>query len=218
MRLYMVLIALAFIIAVFGSDATQVNEVSEVNEDAIVNILGQQGYKIAPFTLQGSLKTGGDVVSFNGTLQEIDAQARRIKRDFTWEDFHSEKPTEADTIQPRWRPVENKTLCHVQHLKSGPKSALEAAQMWLMNYSFWFQVSAQTCERVWCELGGDLWLCNDNLGWSEFYSVEMKNLTDSILSNEDCADRDDPNKMQGQVFQLERNYNVLFNGNDGLCS
>lgn len=102
----------------------------------------------------------------------------------------------------------------MQGLPSGDTSALEAAKEWLDQLHFGITASAQTCQRIWCDKGAALWLCNDNLSWKEENSVDLAGLANLILEKESCRDSDNPNKVQGQAFAMQYNYNVLFAGKE----
>ncbi|KAK7757471.1 hypothetical protein SLS62_000486 [Diatrype stigma] len=186
---------------------------SDVNEESASDLLEHLGYQVEPLTLRGSVEAGGDIMSFDGTAQEIEAQIRHVKRDFSWKDFHSDRPAREESILSQ-RYMKTQTLCHVQGLPSGDKTALEAAKEWLHQLNYGITADAQTCRRIWCDQGAALWLCNDNLVWKEENSVDLEGLVNLILEEESCKDSDNPNKVQGQTFALDYNYNVLFAGKE----
>lgn len=44
--------------------------------------------------------------------------------------------------------------------------------------------------------------------------MDLAGLVNLILEEESCKDSDNPNKVQGQVFAIDYNYNVLFAGKE----
>ncbi|KAI0383419.1 hypothetical protein F5Y04DRAFT_279124 [Hypomontagnella monticulosa] len=161
------------------------------------------GRTVAPFVIRGIIDSSGIEKTFNGTIQEIDAQIRSLNPDFSWERF---QPSAQGT-----RSVSTQFKRQKLNLPPAPRKGIESTRDWLNNLASSLSVSAQQCTKFSCTGNTALWFCNDNLGWIGRNSIVLATHVDSILNEPGCTTSGNNDLIQGQSFDLD-NYNIIING------
>ncbi|KAI1466266.1 uncharacterized protein F4812DRAFT_436578 [Daldinia caldariorum] len=162
------------------------------------------GLAVAPLRIRRVVDSDAAEKTFNGTIQEIDIQIRRLNPDFSW--GHSQLATRR---QHKKRRTE-KVLCHVQNLPPASRAAVEKNRDWLSSLATELSVDAQRCTKFSCIENAAVWFCNDNLQWIQQNSITIADHIDSILAKSDCATSGNDNFIQGQAFDGS-SYNIIVN-------
>ncbi|KAI0137615.1 hypothetical protein F4776DRAFT_663628 [Hypoxylon sp. NC0597] len=114
------------------------------------DVLLPEPYTAIPFSMNGAIETGGEVMTFNGTVTDIFKQIQSIKPDFKWDDF---QPVARDHI-----------LCNVPHSEPSLRMAFLWGHDYLKTLNQPCEVAGgpHKCAKLWCDSGSSIWLCNGN--------------------------------------------------------
>ncbi|KAI2626092.1 hypothetical protein GGS26DRAFT_592871 [Hypomontagnella submonticulosa] len=166
-----------------------------------VSVVLPDGYTAVPFSMEGAIEPGGDVMTFTGTVTDILAQIQSIRPDFTWEDF---EPTD-------------KILCSIPGQEGGARAVL------LQGYDFLKAINQpcevapgpRKCAMLFCRghpyISSSIWMCNDNTTPISRSCGEMADYVLDILDYEDCIVDDRKLLYQGQEFDTD-NFNIIVEG------
>ncbi|KAI2465296.1 hypothetical protein F4781DRAFT_410017 [Annulohypoxylon bovei var. microspora] len=174
------------------------------------------GYTAVPLSMKGSIEPGGEVMTFNGTVNDIMSQIQTIKHDFKWDDFH---PT---TSFPR-RHVSKRTkshiICKIPHSFAGSRVNLLYGYDYLKNIHQPCEVSGgpSKCAMLWCLTGTSIWMCNDNTDTITRDCGDMASYVLDIIGDVDCITQWSGGGalIQGQEFDTD-GFNIIAGG--GGCS
>lgn len=79
------------------------------------------GYTLVPLSMKGSIEPGGEVMTFNGTVNDIMSQIQAIKNDFKWDDF---LPTTPTTRRHKSKRTKSHIICKIPDWPSGSRASL----------------------------------------------------------------------------------------------
>ncbi|RYP91945.1 hypothetical protein DL770_001919 [Monosporascus sp. CRB-9-2] len=161
-------------------------------------------YTVVPLVVRGTIEPGGDVLSFSGTIQEIEAQILKRKPDFEWADFKQFRP-------PAVLRREGRNDRRVWDVPPASRAAVEVMRDDFASKLRAFPIpvsSGGQCVRAGCHQDAAVWLCNDYLGAKERLGFSLAGLLDQILNNEECEVQGRPDLVQGQAFDGDE-FNVI---------
>ncbi|RYP09632.1 hypothetical protein DL764_001174 [Monosporascus ibericus] len=156
-------------------------------------------YTVVPLVIRGTIQPGGDVLSFSGTIQEIEAQILRRKPDFEWTDFKQSR-------HPAVRRREGRNHRQVWDFPPANRKAVEVMRDDFASKLSTFPIPVSgggQCVRAGCYQDAAVWLCSDYLGAKERLWFSLAGLLEHILNNEDCEVQGHPDLVQGQAFDGE---------------
>ncbi|RYP34037.1 hypothetical protein DL767_004479 [Monosporascus sp. MG133] len=156
-------------------------------------------YTVVPLVIRGTIEAGGDVLTFSGTIQEIEARILERKPDFGWADFKQFRHPAVGRREGRndrrdWDfPPASRTAVEV--MRDDFAGRLRAFPILVSG--------GGQCVRAGCHQDAAVWLCNDYLGAKERLGFRLAGLLDHILDNEECEVQGHPDLVQGQAFDGE---------------
>ncbi|KAI1502665.1 hypothetical protein F5X99DRAFT_407741 [Biscogniauxia marginata] len=165
------------------------------------------GYRVVPLHWTGIIEEGGDNLTFQGTIQEIEAEIQKSKPEFSWKTAFKDR---IDSRDPSGLDIRNKNsefFCTVGGDGKATTLAIGVNSMSLIYAGGICGVGPgpRVCARISCEYDGAIWLCNDNTWPIAPQCGYLATYADDIVNT--CGMGESFGEVQGQEFDTD-NYNV----------
>ncbi|KAI2620407.1 hypothetical protein GGR54DRAFT_639443 [Hypoxylon sp. NC1633] len=179
------------------------------------------GYTFVPFSMEGAIESGGEVMIFNGTVTSIFDQIRSLKPDFEWDDFQPTTPLPAEHHNVK-RDKSPNIKCNIPGYTVGGRFGILDGHDFLIKIKQPCTIAGgpRTCALLFCRDGDSVWMCNDNKYPITRGCDNIASYVLDIIGEVNCLSQDfyryPPNRlMQGQEFDSD-NFNVVVGGSGCL--
>ncbi|KAI1439681.1 hypothetical protein F5Y02DRAFT_412060 [Annulohypoxylon stygium] len=206
----------AFVSVLVGAVAASVaaTDVSSNASSSLFNL--PDGYTLVPLSMKGSIEPGGEVMTFNGTVNDIMSQIQAIKNDFKWDDF---LPTTPTTRRHKSKRTKSHIICKIPDWPSGSRASLLYGYDYLKKIHQPCEVAGgpRKCAMLWCLAGTSIFMCNDNTDTVTRDCGDLASYVLDIIGDLDCIMLWSGSNalIQGQEFDTD-GFNIIAGG--GGCS
>ncbi|KAI0602989.1 hypothetical protein F4775DRAFT_587522 [Biscogniauxia sp. FL1348] len=165
------------------------------------------GYRAVPLHWSGAIEQDGNVLSFNGTIQEIEAEIQESRPGFSWKTAFEQRMDNSELSNLQSRDKEDKFFCDIGGDGEASTLSIGVGSMALgyAGGSCGIGPGPYVCARLSCAYDGGIWLCNDNAWGISPSCGYLATYADDILGK--CGPVKVFGGVQGQEFDSD-NYNV----------
>ncbi|KAI5924871.1 hypothetical protein F4810DRAFT_718689 [Camillea tinctor] len=166
------------------------------------------GYSVVPLHWSGAIEKDDEILSFNGTIQEIEAKIQESNPGFSWKMSFEQRAGNREVSNIQDRDQNGNIVCDVGSDGRASTLSIGVGSMALKYAAGTCGIGPgpRVCTQISCAYDGGIWLCNDNAWGIDLSCNDIAAYVDNIIDQ--CGTDQGHGDVQGQEFDTE-NYNVI---------